>query len=292
MKLRIGYHSLGACADGPVRQAGREGVFLVGAGFLFEENIGPLLPYINAVAERSELYDRPPMVRFVYKGVACAVYPDRCIASPLESRDHVRAFADDLIAYLSDIYSRREEIVPKPQVFKPGAVPQILKLLPGTNCGECGVKTCMAFAALLARQQVSPDQCPHMTRPLSQTYPVLDADGCQISQVTLHIDGRNGAADDPPTETSTDPSIRPQPDEIPAVKPVRDPETGILPEPLTNRELQVLSLMGEGQTNPEISRVLGISPHTVKSHVIHIFNKLGVNHRTQAVVWAARNGVI
>jgi DNA-binding NarL/FixJ family response regulator len=50
--------------------------------------------------------------------------------------------------------------------------------------------------------------------------------------------------------------------------------------------------MAEGFTNPEISELLSISHHTVKSHVVHIFNKLGVNDRTQAAVWAARNRLI
>ena len=57
---------------------------------------------------------------------------------------------------------------------------------------------------------------------------------------------------------------------------------------LTDRELEVLALMAEGLTNAEIARVLCLSPHTVKSHVVHIFNKLGVNDRTQAAVKAAR----
>jgi PAS domain S-box-containing protein len=57
---------------------------------------------------------------------------------------------------------------------------------------------------------------------------------------------------------------------------------------LTDRELEVLGLMAEGMTNAEIARVLCVSPHTVKSHVVHIFNKLGVNDRTQAAVKAAR----
>ena len=61
---------------------------------------------------------------------------------------------------------------------------------------------------------------------------------------------------------------------------------------LTRREIQVLQLLAEGATNPEISEKLHISPHTVKSHVIHIFNKLNVNDRTQAAVWAARNRVV
>jgi DNA-binding NarL/FixJ family response regulator len=57
---------------------------------------------------------------------------------------------------------------------------------------------------------------------------------------------------------------------------------------LTARETQVLKLMAEGQTNMEISSVLMISPNTVKSHVTGIFNKLGVNDRTQAAVLATR----
>jgi len=61
---------------------------------------------------------------------------------------------------------------------------------------------------------------------------------------------------------------------------------------LTGREVEVLRLMAEGFTNPEISEILSISHHTVKSHVVHIFNKLGVNDRTQAAVWAARNRMI
>lgn len=61
---------------------------------------------------------------------------------------------------------------------------------------------------------------------------------------------------------------------------------------LTVREMEVLRLVAEGCTNPEISQILAISCHTVKTHVVHIFNKLGVNARTQAAVWAARNRLV
>ena len=294
MLSRIGYHSLTTHADGPMRQAGKDGSFAVMTRFCFEEDVSTLMPYINAVAENAELYERPPMVRFFYKGIFCAVYPGHCVASPMESRDHARAFADDMTAFLADILKRRDEISPNNTLFRPGAVPQILKLLPKTNCGDCGMRTCMAFAAMVAKQRVSPDLCPHMSRPLAQTYPVLDDQGRQVSQVTLHLDSRavghrtaESAKDDAGDDGS--PEERPPGDGIPepTVK-IGD----IMPDPLTRRELQVLALMGEGKTNPEISRTLNISPHTVKSHVIHIFNKLGVNHRTQAVVWAARQGII
>ena len=57
---------------------------------------------------------------------------------------------------------------------------------------------------------------------------------------------------------------------------------------LTGRELEVLHLMADGFTNTEIAGILSISHHTVKSHITHIFDKLGVNDRTQAAVCAAR----
>ena len=65
-----------------------------------------------------------------------------------------------------------------------------------------------------------------------------------------------------------------------------------LPSSLTKREMEVLRMVACGATNTEISQILKISPHTVKSHIIHIFNKLGVDDRTQAAVWAAHQGLI
>jgi len=290
MLSRIGYHTLSTYSDGPMKQSGEKGRFAVMCRFYFEEDMRPLFPYINAEAEGAELYDHPPMVRFVFNHIYCVVYPDRCIASPMESRDAVRAFAESLVSYLGAIFHKRGDIVPKHTLFKPGAVPEILKLLPGTNCKDCGMKTCMAFAAMLAKQRVLPGQCPHMGRPLAQTYPVFDKQGRQISQVTLHIGGRtNGDAPDHPSALTANTGV---PEDQPPGPGGYDRIGDILPDPLTQREMQVLALMGEGRTNPEISGILGISPHTVKSHVINIFNKLGVNHRTQAVVWAARQGII
>ncbi len=57
---------------------------------------------------------------------------------------------------------------------------------------------------------------------------------------------------------------------------------------LTRRELEVLKLVTEGFTNSEIAQRLSLSPHTVKSHVNHIFSKLDVSDRTQAAVQAVR----
>lgn len=61
---------------------------------------------------------------------------------------------------------------------------------------------------------------------------------------------------------------------------------------LTRRETQVLLLLSKGHSNTQIAACLGISPHTVKSYVTSVFNKLGVNDRIQAAVVAIRQGIV
>ncbi|HEY9618723.1 MAG TPA: response regulator transcription factor [Crinalium sp.] len=65
-----------------------------------------------------------------------------------------------------------------------------------------------------------------------------------------------------------------------------------LQKQLSNRELEVLKLMVEGYRNSEIAKTLYLSPGTVKTHVRNILGKLGVEHRTQAAVFALRHGLI
>ena len=60
--------------------------------------------------------------------------------------------------------------------------------------------------------------------------------------------------------------------------------------PLSPREMEVLSLLTLGQSNKEIARQMGISYQTVKNHLASLFRKLGVEDRTQAVLYALRMG--
>lgn len=70
-------------------------------------------------------------------------------------------------------------------------------------------------------------------------------------------------------------------------------ENGTLaPGPLTERELEVLSLLSRGLANKQIAAALGISEHTVKFHVSSIYQKLNVTNRTEAVREGLRGGWI
>ena len=61
---------------------------------------------------------------------------------------------------------------------------------------------------------------------------------------------------------------------------------------LTPRELTALRLMADGKANKEIANELGISERTVKTHLGHLFEKLGVTSRTEAVKIATRRGLV
>ena len=67
---------------------------------------------------------------------------------------------------------------------------------------------------------------------------------------------------------------------------------GLTAESVTDRELDVLTLLARGKSNKEISTILNISESTVKSHLRNIFTKLNVLSRTEAIATASRQGLV
>ena len=70
------------------------------------------------------------------------------------------------------------------------------------------------------------------------------------------------------------------------------PKPSALPEPLTDRELDVLKLVAAGLTNREIAAQLVVSPETVKKHASSIYGKLAVGNRTEATARARELGLL
>jgi len=60
---------------------------------------------------------------------------------------------------------------------------------------------------------------------------------------------------------------------------------------LTERELEILTLVAAGRSNSEVARLLWVSEATVKLHLSHVYGKLGVSNRTAAAAWAHAHGV-
>jgi two-component system NarL family response regulator len=61
---------------------------------------------------------------------------------------------------------------------------------------------------------------------------------------------------------------------------------------LSVRETEILQLVAEGKSNKEIAAALGLSDGTVRIHLSHVFEKLGVHDRTQAAMQAVQRGIV
>jgi len=243
------------------------------ANIQLHADVSPVFPYLKAVEPEARWYSDPNYIQFSRNNVQCTLYPDEAIVMPFSSKGQALLYINELITFLNELYARRESLSPNfKKETRPVSAIAAYKLLPGTNCKACGFTSCLAFAAALSRNMAKPHQCPDFSPPLYQsaTYPVLDKNGKLQATIALEVSNQDPAR---PRDT----------------RPAPAPEVAAN---LTNREIEVLRLIAEGATNAEIAVILSISPHTVKSHVINIFNKLGVNDRTQAAVWAARHNIV
>jgi DNA-binding NarL/FixJ family response regulator len=84
-----------------------------------------------------------------------------------------------------------------------------------------------------------------------------------------------------------------------AAPPVTAPEEEAAPEPdvillgrLTRRERTVLKFLAEGRGMPEIARTMGVSEHTVRTHMQNLYAKLGAHSRLDVVRFAAKHGLV
>jgi DNA-binding CsgD family transcriptional regulator/ArsR family metal-binding transcriptional regulator len=279
-----------------------------GAYFRLKKDVRSVFPYINAFVTESRYYDRPEHIQFFFDGIKCTLYPHELIAASFPDEGAALSFFGRFMTFVEDLLQRRDTLQPDYRKYHPPAILDILKLVPKSNCRSCGYATCMAFAAALRNGEVAPDSCPDFASPINvrKIYPVFDEKGNLSSTVTIDIDTMEETAAGRPENrlVPTDPNMkvsdrsrRSPPDSPAGGNIVEDVMMAELSEadmemgtpPLTRREIQVLKYITGGATNIEIADHLCLSPHTVKSHVIHIFNKLGVNDRTQAAVWATRH---
>ena len=205
------------------------------------------------------------------------MYPDLAAAHFFENKTAAKDFIVKLMDFLNNIDAQKNQIRPNFEKIRQVPVIDILKLLPKTNCRECGFLTCTAFAAAVTKDKTMADKCPSLAWPISETavYPVLDNNSKLVSSVSLCID-----------TAGLKNRIHQQNEHIRMLEDAlktKDKDENLENSSqtyakkdfgLTNREIEVLKLIAQGLTNNEILNVLFISPHTVKSHMINIFNKL------------------
>lgn len=267
------------------------------AHFKSDNEFSHLFPFIQAIEKEAIHFKNPEYLRFKKDKIHCSLYPPNLVSAGFfYGREEALIFARRMINYFNEIEKRKSKIKPEFKSYRQLHVPDILRLLPLSNCKKCGFRTCMAFAGAVSRRKISVDQCPDLPEPISVSvvYPVFDMDNNIVSKITVDMD----LADSIRLIYKKYEHIETPMADKQLRKNRRKKKSFFLGEregiifKLTDRETEVLRLMAEGFTNKEISQILKISYHTVKSHVVHIFNKLGVSDRTLASVWAAQNELI
>jgi DNA-binding CsgD family transcriptional regulator/ArsR family metal-binding transcriptional regulator len=289
------FESLSLFQTGPHIPHNREPTTSVyGAKFHIQNNISFLFPYINEILPGAQYYSVPQYIKFKLADHLCALYPNEGIFAPVKNHIDAVDYLRTLLKFIQKTFQNQTTITPNDREYTPVSAVDIYKLLPGSNCRECGFQTCMAFAAALARQQTSLLKCPYLERPIEEksTFRMKDRKGQITKTISLNVDTDSLRKE----VTNKDRRIDELQAKLEQLEKNRVSQISsnnqLLPSPLTNREIEVLQILAKGATNKEISNQLFISGHTVKTHINHIFDKLGVNDRTQASVWAALNNIL
>jgi ArsR family metal-binding transcriptional regulator len=128
-----------------------------------EQDISDALPYLNAVLGGFEYIPEPPSVTFKSQGKLITVYGKRIAVNALKDEAEARKIVDWMVREVNEAWENRRHIEPSYKAVERPKLIEILKLLPKTNCKQCGVPTCMVFATRLMEGGAGAEDCPDLT---------------------------------------------------------------------------------------------------------------------------------
>lgn len=128
-------------------------------------DIAPVLPYLNAVLSGADYLPEADSLTWKDDGHAIAFHSREIAVSDVEDRADAEHVIDDLIELVNRTWQQRSEIVPSVAVRHRPTPMAVYKLLPGTNCKECGQPGCWQFGLKLIAGEVSTGDCPDLAKP-------------------------------------------------------------------------------------------------------------------------------
>jgi ArsR family metal-binding transcriptional regulator len=128
-------------------------------------DISASFPYLNTVLDDT-LYDRENNILIgVNNHRRYAFRPHEIQAGMVEDPPKATSIADAVVELVNRVWKEHESITPSLRERQLPAVYDIYKLLPGTNCKECGYTTCLACAADIRNGIISLERCPLLSKP-------------------------------------------------------------------------------------------------------------------------------
>lgn len=129
-----------------------------------EDDIKEVLPYLNAELGGFDYYHKNKILLWSKNQKIYAFRPHEIGITPVFNNAEAGELAEGIIRTVNDIWDRRNEIKPNFQGRKRlSNLLDVYKLLPGTNCKECGFPTCMAFAVTLRGDSTKSSLCPYLS---------------------------------------------------------------------------------------------------------------------------------
>lgn len=127
-----------------------------------DQDIAEVIPYLNAELGGFAYQKDPPTVTFKIHGRLITVHPDKIAVNALKDEDEANTILEWLKREINETWEKRAEITPSYKSAPRPQIIEILKLLPRTNCRECGQPTCMVFATLVAEGAKGAEDCSQL----------------------------------------------------------------------------------------------------------------------------------
>src|SRR4030043_1555845 len=131
----------------------------VNAIITLSEDIGKVLPYLNTVLKGMHYIDKKKNLTRKRGGHLITFRPKEIAITKLEDEKEARQVMEELKQIINETYKNRDKIEPDYTTAKELKSSDVLKLLPGTNCKECGERTCFSFSFKLIRHEVDVSKC-------------------------------------------------------------------------------------------------------------------------------------
>jgi ArsR family metal-binding transcriptional regulator len=126
------------------------------------ENISDVLPYLNTVLKGHQYSKNPPSLTLKFNGKLITLYSQEIGINMVKDEDEADRILEWLKQEINDTWKNHREIKPSFEVAEKPGILNVFKLLPKTNCQECGQPTCMLFAVLITEGEKSPENCPQL----------------------------------------------------------------------------------------------------------------------------------
>ncbi len=128
-------------------------------------DISEVLPYLNATLRGAVYLPEAKALTWKKGGHNIAFHAFEVATSNVEDREAAEKELKGLIDLVNRTWARREEITPDTTTHQRPTPMAIYKLLPNTNCKECGEPTCYTFAIKVAASQKKIEDCPPLFQP-------------------------------------------------------------------------------------------------------------------------------